>query len=90
VVYVWGVTLIVGSNNTNHDSCWCTSGFDFSNGGWLLVLYDNRQKQKKRKEKEVSLNMLCILLLSMYSLLTMPKANVKIMVVWLVCEVDVR
>ena len=55
-----------------------------------MVLYDNRQKQKKRKEKEVSLNMLWILLLSMYGLLTVRKANVKIMVGWLICEVDVR
>ena len=54
-------------------------------GGYWSFMITDRNK-KKRKEKEVSLNMLWILLLSMYGLLTVRKANVKIMVVWLVCE----
>lgn len=55
---------------------------------WSFMITD--RNKKKRKEKEVSLNMLWILLLSMYGLLTVRKANVKIMVGWLICEVDVR
>lgn len=58
-------------------------------GGYWSFMITDRNK-KKRKEKEVSLNMLWILLLSMYGLLTVRKANVKIMVGWLICEVDVR
>ena len=62
---MWGVTLIVGTNNTNHDSGWFTFGFDFSYGGGFIDPLMITAKlwfgggRNEIEKKEVSLNMLC-------------------------------